>query len=215
MKKANLKSSSRSVSVRDIGRAVNNIIPRTTTLRGDGIGAQAFTLIELLVVVLIIGILAAIALPQYQKAVWKSKNAQLKLLAKAYLDAQTSYYLANGEYAKSFSDLDIQMPNWTSGKTSASSSFCPITSTGEKDSVRYTNDIQMTITSGFNLMIVWRSGPYRCGGFQASISRKIIRCVERHGETTGAKFDEDAFCVKLEGGTYLETSGSWYYYSLP
>ena len=68
---------------------------------------KAFTLIELLVVVLIISILAAIALPQYQTAVAKSRLAQDLITARAITDAQQSHRLITGQYAKDAQDLDV------------------------------------------------------------------------------------------------------------
>ncbi len=69
-----------------------------------------FTLVELLVVVLIIGILAAVALPQYNKAVDKSRYMQAMLLGAKIAQAQQQYKLENDSYAKQFSELDINMP---------------------------------------------------------------------------------------------------------
>lgn len=72
---------------------------------------KAFTLIELLVVVLIIGILSAIALPQYEKAVEKSRAAEPMTLLNALGKAQEVYYMANGTYADSFNLLDVEIPS--------------------------------------------------------------------------------------------------------
>ncbi len=70
-----------------------------------------FTLIELLVVVLIIGILSAIALPQYNRAVLRARFTQAQTLARSFADAATRYYIANGEGPTYWSDLDLQVPS--------------------------------------------------------------------------------------------------------
>ena len=81
---------------------------------------KGFTLIELLVVVLIIGILSAIALPQYTKAVTKARFAEAMTNLKSLYDAQQVCELEKGKHNCEFDDLAIEPP----GVSSHIDSYC-------------------------------------------------------------------------------------------
>ena len=78
--------------------------------RGEVDNVRGFTLIELLVVVLIIGILAAVAVPQYNIAVEKSRLAQYIPLVHSLAKAEETYFLINGQHANDLVTLDIEPP---------------------------------------------------------------------------------------------------------
>ena len=67
--------------------------------------SKGFTLLELLVVVLIIGILASIALPQYEMAVTKAKVASILPLMRRWKDAMYEYKLQHGDYVDENGDI--------------------------------------------------------------------------------------------------------------
>lgn len=152
-------------------------ISRITTLRDDEVrpcprfaraastGAPfrfGFTLIELLVVVLIIGILAAVAVPQYQKAVWKSRAANLQTLLNSVAQAGEIYHLHNGTYPTNFDELDLDI----GGTATASSCQNALVPTA----TRRFNDFEITLYDGgfaqrYLVAAHFITGKYKCTGF--------------------------------------------------
>ena len=180
--------SSRRVSVRDIGRL---FIPRTTTLRGDGKGVKGFTLIELLVVVLIIGILAAIALPQYQRSVDKAKYTQAMILVEKIWQAEQIYKMANGDYSVLLRDFetDLPVPLRTDLDTSDGDFF--VYSWGNC-SIHGTGYIRCTISldNGSAWYFAWpHRTDRRCWAYPKENARANALCKAVTGKATGTEND--------------------------
>jgi type IV pilus assembly protein PilE len=159
---------------------------------------SAFTLIELLVVVLIIGILAAIALPQYKRAVLRSRAAEALIHARALKTAVDSWRLQNGDTASSnrpkFADLDIEIPN--------------VNYTTEYNAQAQYWDYDLRIV---NFCIRSSSGvvkqPVRYE-ICPNANNNIIQCLAELNDTAA-----NNLCMYL-GGTFSQNTSGWNYYSI-
>ena len=70
---------------------------------------RGFTLLELLVVVLLVGILGAIALPQYFNVVERQRAMEAVGILAAIEKAQVRYYAVNDAYSTDFSNIDFDL----------------------------------------------------------------------------------------------------------
>ena len=85
---------------------------------------QGFTLIELMIVVAIIGILAAIAIPNYSEYVRKSRRAEAKAMISQIQQAQEKWRANNVAYTKTWSDLAVPGAACGSGLKTENGYYC-------------------------------------------------------------------------------------------
>ena len=142
------------------------------------VNKKGFTLIELLVVVLIIGILAAVALPQYFKAVEKSRATEALSVLGTIAAAQERYRLASSDnsYATTFNVFDVSFTDESTGQDASGTSY------QTKNFSIALGDTAVTATRGGGTADAGESGEY-------TITRKYrdgkVTCREATGKSTG------------------------------
>jgi type IV pilus assembly protein PilA len=72
-------------------------------------GNEGFTLIELLVVIIIVGVLAAIALPSFLNQIGKARGSEAKSNLGVVNRAQQAYRLENSTFTATLTNLDAQI----------------------------------------------------------------------------------------------------------
>ena len=134
----------------------------------DNIG---FTLIEMLVVILIIGILAGVAIPKYEKIKYKAETRKMLVPLKAIMEAQRRFYIANNkQYAENLDDLEVNISGFTGAcKLSYSGlSYC-----------RSNGNVSLYYQPAYNsLGVLFNTGKYKNSGFIWHTYNNYIECYD-------------------------------------
>ena len=133
---------------------------------------KGFTLIELLVVVLIIGILSAVALPQYQKTVNKARATEMINYASTWKKAQNIYRLETGSYTSYLDDLSIKMPELKYFTVGSANANMLIVRPGSTLSSLPISEIHFGLSGDDGTM-------YGCCIGEASACKEIMPCAGR------------------------------------
>lgn len=184
---------------------------------------KGFTLIELLVAVLIIGILAAIAVPQYQKAVEKSRATEALSMLKSVFQAANAYYLANGSWPTQFNQLDTDIP-WTGTKQWYYLGHHKDYRSNKNWSIQILNSGDL----GQAIVIGRISGNYKGAGFRMyhtkpssgyyNFRTNYPICIETGNNSSVAipfSNEQDSYCAKILHGTFISTPSADRMYILP
>ncbi len=171
-----------------------------TTTFGNDVAREylrGFTLIEILVVVLIIGILSAIALPQYEMAVAKTRASQILVRMNALKTGVVSYFLANGVYPEDVTLLDVDLYSNAKrvGKTDISQVETHV-------GVEWKDSSQCVVNKdgAIGCTLTKPKGAY----FYTFVQEGIIYC-------RGGDDFETKLCKTLGGGTPISREGKTYY----
>ena len=158
------------------------------------LGTKGFTLIELLVVVLIIGILAAVAMPQYTKAVERSRATQAVTLLKSVWQSAKTYEMSNGTWFQKFDELDVEIP-WTGTVKWRDNSIMKDTRSNELWSIQnYAGEANPIYRPSISIGRI--NGKYAGAGMAIDENGSLL-CAERTAEGITFQGNSGDYCIKV------------------